>query len=218
MTHLLFSRDGPYFAEFQPWRLSSLANTLPRYVIPSIAGQAMKTGEWPPMWTSRVAVLDRIVMNVIAYPREVGVVANGMFPESPLPDAPLLRAPTRRTAAGLLAALAKESVSEATLQEAHARREIRVAVRENPDGMPVIGQQYARIDLERPIDLRSDDRFSKNTPRLTGCEKGATEIGDDRQEKGSARDKRPLIARHEGKMVSLGAGHEQGVAERLLCT
>ena len=93
-----------------------------------------------------VAVPDWIEMNIIHVCREVGIVADGMFPEPPLPDA-ALPVPLAYHGAALLR---RQAAGKDALDHAPSRREVIVSRRQRPDAMQMVWQDDPGIDGERP--------------------------------------------------------------------
>ena len=92
-----------------------------------------------------MAVPDRVEVDVIDVGREILVVADRMLPEPALPDAalaapqPYLRAPL---ASG-------QATGENRLDQAPAGREVRIALRQRPNAVEVIGEDDPGVDRER---------------------------------------------------------------------
>jgi len=79
-------------------------------------------------------------------PCEVAVIANRMLPKAPLPDSAF----ARLNASCRQAFAARDVLGECGLDQAPARREIRIARRQRSDAMQVIRQDDDRICPERP--------------------------------------------------------------------
>ena len=100
-----------------------------------------------------MAVSYRIEVDVIHVPGEVGVVADGVFPETPLPDTAF---------AGVLAArrepfAIRNASGKRGFDQPPARREIGVVPRQGPDAMQVVGQDDDGVDGERARVARSTE-------------------------------------------------------------
>src|SRR5574337_1639419 len=89
-------------------------------------------------------MLDRIEMHVLHMTGEVAVVPNLVLPITPLPNAPLTLAPPAR--ANRLRPW--QPPRKAGLDERPALWIIRIAFRQAPDRMQVIGQHHHRDDFE----------------------------------------------------------------------
>ena len=93
------------------------------------------------------SMFDWVDVDVIEVRLEISLVANGVFPESPLPDAlfafgtPAL-APVRKFMCLEIGA------RERLLDQAPSGREIRVAIGQRPERMEMVGKYNVGIDLE----------------------------------------------------------------------
>ena len=91
-----------------------------------------------------MAVLHRVVVNVVKMPTIVCLVANGVLPQTALPDASLsLPRTTRRDALSLSHAAGKTGFDQTP-----ASREISVVFRQLPDTVQMVGQDHYRIKQE----------------------------------------------------------------------
>jgi len=98
-------------------------------------------------------VLHRIVVNVIAMPVEIVLIAYGMLPETPLPNTGLTTPYHRRRYAAYGPLIPP---AESSLDPAPPCRKIRIAVRECPHGVQMIRQHNNRVHLkgsQRPYGL-----------------------------------------------------------------
>jgi len=88
-----------------------------------------------------ITVLDRVVMNVIHMPLPIGFVPQVMLPEASLPDAPFplcaLRGPD---------AAHRDTGGEFAFDDHPSGGEIRIPLRQAPDGVQMIGQHHNGID------------------------------------------------------------------------
>jgi len=101
-------------------------------------------------------VLHGIVVDV-RHMREAGaIIANDMLPEAALPHGAFTGPPPFRCAA-----LPCNGAREMRLQQTPARRKIRVARRQAPDAMHVIGQNNRRDRFERHTRFNISPRGSQ---------------------------------------------------------
>jgi len=91
-------------------------------------------------------MLHRIVVNVINVPGEIVVIADGVFPVTPLPK----RKFTIRMALEI-DACSEEVGAEISLDPTPAPSEIGVSFRQRQDRVQVIRQNHHRIDRKRPF-------------------------------------------------------------------
>ena len=94
-------------------------------------------------------VLDRVVVDVIQVPFQVGPIADDMFPEPPLPDAPATIMATRFADRALPSAGGDPCAREGFLDARPSRGKIRIALRQRSDRVQVIRKQDQRVQLER---------------------------------------------------------------------
>ena len=138
-----------------------------------------------------MAVFDRVVMDVIHVSRKIFVVANGVFPEAPLPYAAFaFRGAARRQPLWV-----RQGAGESGFDGVPARRKIRVAFRQCPDAMQMIGKNHGCVDREGAL-------------RLYGCECPAQNIDvfdqqsafsfqqGDREKERTARNVGADVSRH----------------------
>ena len=121
---------------------------------------------------------------------EIVRVAHGMFPETALPDAALGGAAALGGIAGL-----RQGFREVELDEAPARREIGVAVRQGPDAVQVIGQHADGERLERPC-AGNFGIGGAQVGDLVGQQAGAPVKQVDREEIRAARHIETTVIRH----------------------
>lgn len=91
-----------------------------------------------------VAVLHRVEMDVIDMPREIGFVAQRVFPIATLPQAALAFTGT----AGGDPLAGGQAVREYCFDEAPAQRKIGIAFGQSPNGVQVVGQNDDRLQIE----------------------------------------------------------------------
>src|SRR5581483_4289932 len=103
-----------------------------------------------------VAVLDRIEVNVIAVGREIPLIANRMFPVTPLPDAAFAFGyAARRTVLP-----AGDPLRKFRFDQAPAQREVRISRRQRPDAVQVFRENDNRVDRKRML---SRDRAKRGS-------------------------------------------------------
>ena len=90
-------------------------------------------------------MLDRIDVDVIVVIVEIFLVHDRVFPEPALPDAAF----TARDAAGAETFAFRHGAREACLDQRPARRVIRIAFRQPPKAVQVVGQDDDRFNVER---------------------------------------------------------------------
>jgi len=136
-------------------------------------------------------VFHRVVMNVIHVSREIFVVANNVFPEAALPDAAF----AFRDAARRQSLLFGQRTTKFGFDGVPASRKIRVAFRQCPDAMQMIGKDHRCVDREGALCLygckcpaQSTDVFDQQPP--LSLQQG------DREEERTARNVGADISRH----------------------
>src|ERR1700756_2376166 len=95
-------------------------------------------------WARGMAVLDRIVVNIVHMPRVVALVADHVLPKAALPDTAFTLQST--TPAQML--VLRNALREQTFDAPPTRGEISIVRRQCPHAMQVIGQHHDRLDLE----------------------------------------------------------------------
>jgi hypothetical protein len=86
-----------------------------------------------------MAMFDRIEMNVVYVALEIILIAQGMLPIAALPNASFSSA----EAAPRDFFIVRKSTGELCLYEAPACSEIRIAVRQGPDGVQMVRQDHS---------------------------------------------------------------------------
>ena len=138
------------------------------------------------------AVLERVDITILDVARVVGFVTYQVLPEPALPDAALVTRYANRAESFLL----RQRPCEAVLDQSPACREIRIAGRQTPDRMQVIGQHHDCVDGE----------CMTLACRGNGCAQGLDLIDEqglatvqqvDGEEPASAGNERATIIRHE---------------------
>jgi len=99
----------------------------------AVFDEAMERGIGPVCRTMHPAVLYRIEMDVVDMPREIGVIADLMFPVAALPDAAF----SFGASAGVRGFGAGQLSREARFDQRPAQGEVGVAGRQAPDGVQV---------------------------------------------------------------------------------
>ena len=137
------------------------------------------------------AMLDGVDITVRDMPGVVSFVADHVLPKPPLPDAALIARLADRCAMLPL----WQRFRKGSLDETPARREIRIAGRQRPDGVNVVRQHDESVDFEGILGARAGDRLAK--PVDVVDEEGLSpfkQIGG--EEPASARNEGATIIRH----------------------
>ena len=90
---------------------------------------------------------DRVVMNVLHMPPKIMGITDLVFPEAALPDRPLILAPARGWRH--IGRIAFASAAEIAFNQPPSQGKVGIPIRQGPDTMQVIGQQYKGIDTKR---------------------------------------------------------------------
>ena len=151
----------------------------------------MKRGVRPIAHARDEAVLERVDITILDVARVVGFVTYQVLPEPALPDAALVTRYANRAESFLL----RQRPCEAVLDQSPACREIRIAGRQTPDRMQVIGQHHDCVDGE----------CMTLACRGNGCAQGLDLIDEqglatvqqvDGEEPASAGNERATVAQH----------------------
>ena len=122
----------------------SLGPARPILRVDAPTNETMKGRVRPFHHRSNPAVLDRVEMHVIHVCSEIRLALDRVLPITPMPDTPLaLLLAYRRQTLGL-----RKPLAEQQLDQAPARRIIRVPRRQAPDAMQMIRQHHPGHDLE----------------------------------------------------------------------
>jgi len=167
----------------------------------------------PCVWARGDAVFDRVVMNVMAMLDVIALVADRVFPRTPLPYATpsIARARCRNR---LFATTARQPrFGEGLFDRAGAFGEIGVAGREHPKQVHVIGQEHDRAHVEGQCLSRVFDGRTEHVSCGFGRENPSAAVGDDREEERATGLECATEVRHDERIItSCGRMGEGGVA------
>jgi hypothetical protein len=146
-------------------------------------------------------MFDGIEVNIIGMALEVPFIANDMFPEPPLPDsalALLLSARRQPFACG-------NSAREARLDSLPAAGEVRIAQRQRPEAVQMIGQHDDGVDRKGSVPANNGEGGAKFTDVL-GQQPAAAFEQRDREEERATRHERAEVAGHIGILPRASGG------------
>lgn len=138
-----------------------------------------------------MAVLDRVVVNIVDVAGEVRFIADGVLPIAALPDSALALA----QAAVRNPFTARQSARERRLEQTPSRRKIGVAFGQGPNRMEMVGKYDDCVDRERMAQARR----AKCRPQqidVLGQEPQATFRQIDGEEEGAARNEIAPVVGH----------------------
>src|ERR1700735_5834088 len=139
----------------------------------------MKTAVRPVSRSGHVAMLNRIEVDVVNVPLEIGIIANGMFPIAPLPNTLLSFADLARRSRSRT-----HATRETTLDQIPPHREIGIVLRKCPDRMDMVGQNADRDCFKGTADLNG----AIDLPQMIDLiqQQAARPVGENDREKESA--------------------------------
>ena len=111
----------------------------------------------PFVWCAHMAMFDRVVVNVINMPLVIPLVANRMFPITPLPDTAFAFAFTARR--NVFAAI--NAARETCLDQSPAFGKVIISRWQLPDSMQVFRQHHHGVDRKRLVVHRGSHRFAQ---------------------------------------------------------
>jgi hypothetical protein len=152
---------------------------------------------------SRMTMLDRIEVNVIAVPLEIAFISQSVFPISPLPDAAFVFA----FAANRNSLACLDATREECLDQAPPRRVVRISWRQSPDSMQMVRQHDDRIEHKGMAHPYIAKCFPQQSHSLRK-EPRAAVIQVNREEEASAGNEIAPIIRH-GRMLKRSGGRKQ---------
>lgn len=156
------------------------------------------------MRTAHQSVLHGIVVDVVEVPRQVRVVADRVLPKPPLPNPASAISLMRRTLLLFDATRGEPCLSETLLHQCPSFGEVRVAVRQRPDRVQMVGQKYERLDVKRPALLAPVKGFAQTSTRHLVTQEAGAVLRHQREEEGSTR--------HNGAAIP---GHGRSVAQAM---
>jgi len=150
------------------------------------------------MGAGRVAVLDGVIMDVVAEGLEFPLVTDHVLPEAMLPDTALSLANTAGVGGSFGTAGGHEGMGKAGFDHSPTGREIGVAAGEGPDGMDMLGKHNGGVDGERVTGTRIGERPAKDGDGVRGTKDRPAVESYDREIERAARFECPTILRHSG--------------------
>ena len=123
--------------------------------IDAVFNVAMERGKRPLRDFGNMAMLYRIPMHIVHMIRQIPFVTDRVLPVPPMPDTPLMT-PFSHCRKPLAF---RQTLDEQQLDQTPASRVIRIARRQRPYAMQMVGQHHPRHDLERIPALHPAHRF-----------------------------------------------------------
>jgi hypothetical protein len=143
-----------------------------------------------------MAMLDRIVMNIIAQNFKFPFVSNLMFPEPPLPQASFPSTLPRFAHRPFGPPISQVIAGKPELDNPPANRKIRIVFRQRPQTMQMIRQQNDGILAKRIFCAGFRDGPMKGMPRELIGQKSTPPMADHRKKERSTGLKSTDIRRH----------------------
>jgi hypothetical protein len=130
-------------------------------------------------------VLDRVEMQVIHAPLEIGIVSNLMFPEPALPNAAFTPHCSRGAQPRVVLQGVRGLAAE-LFDHVPAQAIIAIVFGQRPDGVQVVGQQHPGIDAERMVCARACHRVTQGGAKPWLEQDVLALVRDDGEEEGAA--------------------------------
>src|SRR3989338_1536249 len=147
-----------------------------------------------------MAMLDRVVMNVINMPLQIQIVANLMLPKSPLPNRRFLAQHFRFAQCRVMLDQMPALFAYSTLDNRPTPGKICIALRQSPDAMQMFRQQHPCHDCKRQAGTRRFDTVAQGIAEGFMGKKLATPKSIYRKEIRSARYIGATIFGHQSSL------------------
>jgi hypothetical protein len=157
---------------------------------------AVERRKRPILRPNRMAMLDRVEVDVIAVPDKIVLAAQCMLSIAPLPDPAL----AFRGAAGRDRLTRRQGVCEGRFDQPPSRGEIGIRLRQRPDHMQMVGQDHGGFDRERMARSYRAERRPQQ-PDVLGQQRQPTVGEIDREETARAGEEVAAIVRQRADRI-----------------
>ena len=169
-------------------------------LVSSLADELMERAVRPGVRAIDVAMLHRVVMDVIQMAIAVGFIADGVFPEAPLPDAARSLAEPGARSRLLAAAAGEERSREGGFDGCDSAGKIGIAIGQRDQKMQMIVQQDDRTQHKRVQLAAMLDGLAKQCARGIAVKDLCPPLGDNGEEERATGLNRPPIVGHRASL------------------